>query len=61
MRNFPIWRKFVADAIRVDILELLCILGGDHRITGMNSLPDVIDGARQLLQVDILARSGALP
>ena len=41
MGDFPTGSEFVADAIRVDFLELCRVLGGEYYIAWMNDLPDV--------------------
>src|SRR5260221_5687837 len=51
VRDFPTWGELVPDAVRVDLLELRGMLGGEHHITRMNDLPNVRRRPGRLLPV----------
>src|SRR5947209_2365850 len=58
VRDFPAWGEFIADAVRVNLLKLLCMLCGKHHITWVNDAPDASCRLWRLLLID---KSGGQP
>src|SRR5581483_4041828 len=55
MGYFPLWRQFITNAIRVNILELLTVFSSEHRIMWMNHLPDLRNEIWLSLEVNVFA------
>src|SRR6266480_907972 len=50
--DFPARGELVADAVRVDLLELRRVLCGEHHISWVNDLPDTPRCTRRLWPID---------